>query len=175
MVLNLDKDNLIIVDPHILSIPEFKKIWDRDRSKKKENALIELSFIYHYGSMKSPYFSYPEDQKKAVLETAFKIKLDKQLEEAIAKLAELECNTTMERLLRASETAIHKTCNYLINIDYSILGENGLPIYDPNKVFATIKQSGPMLDSVNKIREQSKKGKEKGTIRGGGSVGMYED
>ena len=46
-------------------IKEFKKIWNRDRSTKKDKALKELAYIYHSGDYQSIYRNYHIDTRDA--------------------------------------------------------------------------------------------------------------
>ena len=43
------------VAPEALTLRPFKKIWDRDKSKSKETALMELSFLYFFCDPRSDY------------------------------------------------------------------------------------------------------------------------
>lgn len=56
------------VSPEALTLKPFKKIWDRDKSKNKEAAMNELSFLYFYCDIRSDYqyLVDDEDRMKAV-------------------------------------------------------------------------------------------------------------
>jgi hypothetical protein len=43
------------VAPEALLLKPFKKIWDRDKSKNKERAILEMSFLYFYCDPRSDY------------------------------------------------------------------------------------------------------------------------
>ena len=45
----------IKVAPEALTLKPFKKLWDRDKSKTKEKAIQELSFLYFYCDPRSDY------------------------------------------------------------------------------------------------------------------------
>jgi hypothetical protein len=49
------KDYEVVVSPEALTLKPFKRIWDRDKSKKKEQATDELAFLYFYCDIKSDY------------------------------------------------------------------------------------------------------------------------
>ena len=36
------------VDPKVLLIPQFKKIWDKDKTKGKVKALTDFTYIYFF-------------------------------------------------------------------------------------------------------------------------------
>ena len=43
------------VAPEALTLKPFKKLWNRDKSKDKEKAMMELSFLYFYCDPRSDY------------------------------------------------------------------------------------------------------------------------
>lgn len=43
------------VAPEALTLKPFKKLWDRDKSKTKDKAIMELSFLYFYCDPRSDY------------------------------------------------------------------------------------------------------------------------
>jgi hypothetical protein len=57
----------VIMNPTILWIPEFKEIWDRDKTKHKVRAVKEISYIVFLYSFKSPYLAYSEKDRKIIL------------------------------------------------------------------------------------------------------------
>ena len=52
------------IPPSSLTIPELKKLWDRDKSKKKSKAYQELSYVYHMCDFNSEYASYAYTHKE---------------------------------------------------------------------------------------------------------------
>ena len=58
------------VAPEALTLKPFKKIWERDKSKNKEKAIEELSFLYFYCDPRSDYqyIIDSEDRLEAVKE-----------------------------------------------------------------------------------------------------------
>ena len=49
------------VAPEALTLRPFKKIWDRDKSKNKETAMMELSFLYFFCDPRSDYQYITDD------------------------------------------------------------------------------------------------------------------
>lgn len=56
-------DNKVTPTPEALLIPEFKTIWDRDKTKDKDRALQELLFVYAYADTRSDY-NYIKDFRR---------------------------------------------------------------------------------------------------------------
>lgn len=52
------------VAPEALTLKPFKKLWDRDKSKTKEKALMELSFLYFYCDPRSDYQFIKDDEDR---------------------------------------------------------------------------------------------------------------
>ena len=50
------------VAPEALTLKPFKKLWNRDKSKDKEKAMIELSFLYFYCDPRSDYQYIIDDE-----------------------------------------------------------------------------------------------------------------
>lgn len=45
----------IVISDEAYSLKPFRMIWNRDRSKSKEKALMELGYIYHFSDPRSDY------------------------------------------------------------------------------------------------------------------------
>lgn len=52
------------VAPEALTLKPFKKLWDRDKSKDKERAIMELSFLYFYCDPRSDYQYIVDDDDR---------------------------------------------------------------------------------------------------------------
>ena len=59
----------VIMNPNSLAMPEFKAIWDRDKTKVKELAIKELSYVVFLcdESVKNPYHQYRLSERIKVL------------------------------------------------------------------------------------------------------------
>lgn len=60
----------IKIAPEALVLKPFKKLWDRDKTKDKEKAILEFGFLYFYCDPRSDYqyIIDPEDRLEAVKE-----------------------------------------------------------------------------------------------------------
>jgi hypothetical protein len=64
--------NKFTIDPNILAIIPFKKIWERDKHPHKENAFAQLMWIYYMHNPRSEFRSYAQHEKSvAILEVVF--------------------------------------------------------------------------------------------------------
>ena len=164
------RDLNIEIEPGILTVSEFKKIWDKDKSKDKSQAYNILRWIYYMGDAGSPYANYPETQKQECVNLdcfrTKEFKPTKEVLEALTKYKELS-ETPIQRLYSAVKHKIDDISNYLTNTD---IDEDTLP-----SVLKVIEQTSKLVtqmahleDAVNKEIHANTK------TRGNKEVGMYE-
>jgi len=63
-IFELTEDFKIKIDPEVLYIPDFKKVYDADKGKKKDTAMDHLAYIYYMCDFNSPYSNFPEQKRK---------------------------------------------------------------------------------------------------------------
>lgn len=164
------RDNLVIIDPKVLPIPEFKTLWDRDISKNKEIAYKELAFCYYLADFNSPYAIIPENLREAMIKEDFikdtKWKADKAIKEAIDKYKTLSESPTM-RLVASIRGVIDRMAIYM----------NTAKVDD--KTFKTIQdgieKTTKTVAGLAKLEDVVRKEQTSETrIRGGKETGIYE-
>lgn len=150
------KQGVLNISPEALMIKEFKAIWNRDRSTKKDKALKELAYIYHSCDYLSIYRNYHIDTRDA------KIKLDlfedrtwnpdKKVEEAKEKYKSLQTSLSLQ-LLNDVEMGLTKLRDYFRDPDFDE-DENGVAA---KNFIANVKSMGDMVKSVKTLREEVEK------------------
>jgi hypothetical protein len=162
------------ITPEALVIKEFKVIWSRDHSTRKEKALKELGYIYHMCDYQSIYRNYHIDTRES------KIKLDvfddrqwmpdNEINEAMNKYNELRTTLSMH-LLNDVELGLTKLRDYFKDADFAE-DENGVAA----KNFITnVKSMGDLVKSLKSLREEVEKELiDTMQMRGGSSVGTRE-
>ncbi len=177
------KDHKLVLDPNVLSLPWFKEIWNMDKSKEKEVAIHQLTYIFYLVDYKSPYFRYPEVQRREnILRDIIKdpkFKESKEMKEAIEKYKEF-LKTPSRGLLESAKNTVHKIEKYLNDVDLNKTKTdaqgNELPYYDLTAIQKSIAQLGPILDSIHDLEEKVKKeNSNAGNRRGGEATSMFED
>jgi hypothetical protein len=168
----------VIMNPTILWIPEFKYLWDRDAGKHKETAVKEISYIVFLYSFKSPYLAYSErDRKVKILRDYFgeqKWEPDDAVKAAIKRYNELQ-ETATTRLLNASLRLCDKVTEYFDSIDLNEKDKMGKPIYTLNEVVKNMKDVGPVVKSLEQLKDQVlREQMDKSIIRGGSDIGLFE-
>ena len=174
------KARVVVISPEALLIPEFKDLWDRDKSKDKLKAHREISYVYFIADYKSPYrSSLTEDKLHGVVAKDFmkdaKYKPDSNVLAAIEKYKELQKTPSM-LLLDASIQTVHKLINYLQDIDLTERDKSDKPIYKPSDVTTSLKNIGGIVESLSKVRESvEKEVSEQASLRGQRKKGNRED
>lgn len=114
-------DNKVMFDTSLLLVPEFKKIWDKDKSKDKNIAFRQFSYIYFIVDSASPYANFPLDKRKELVgKDMFKGEIDvtPDLELAMIKYSELS-ETPSQRLLNSVKHKIDEIADYLTNTPFN--------------------------------------------------------
>jgi hypothetical protein len=171
------RDFKVTISPRALLIPEFKTLWDRDKSKDKDKALQELAYVYYLSDFKSPYLLSLD--LSLVAHTVAKdfmrdeeYKPDEKINEAIVKYKDLQITPSM-RLLSASLTTVNRLTDYLEEVDLNERDDKNKPIYKPSDILNSI---GGLVESLTKVRDQVEKEITKaGTLRGQRRKGNRED
>ncbi len=138
-------------------IKEFKRIWNRDRSNKKDKALKELAYIYHSADYQSIYRNYHIDTRES------KIKLDvfddrqwspdKDVKDAIYKYTELQTTLSMQ-LLDDVELGLTSLRDYFRDADFAEDDTNGVAA---KNFIANVKQMGELVKGLKSLREEVEK------------------
>lgn len=159
----------VVMNPTVLWLPEFKKVWDRDDSEGKAIASKEISYIVFMHGFNSPYNAYSEkDREKKILNDYFKDmkswKPDKAVKAAEKRYLELQDSIAL-RLLRTSKKALEKVEMFMDEADPENI----------DKIVKNTKELGNLVQSLNKLEEQVRKEQhEASSARGGQGIGLFE-
>ena len=171
-------NHLAIPSPYALIIKEFKKLFNRDKSKGKEKAVKELAYIYFKCNHNSPYSIYDEEEKEIkIKESIFgkesKWKPDADVKAACDRYIKL-LDTHSIRLLKSARKSVKKLERYFDDIDLTILDDNGKPIYSAKDLVANLAKVGDVVIGLSKLEELVKKeDQERATTRGGVELNKY--
>lgn len=164
------KNNQVVIQPEAFPIPEFNYLWNRDKSKGKEQAYKELCYVYYFTDFKSPYNSYPETEREQVIIKDFirddNWSPDSAILDAVLKYQKFQDSPSM-RMLKAARSAQEKLTNYMQTGSADDL--------DVKELMMVLSNIGKSIESVDKVEEKVKKeisSSEK--IRGGGNIKQRE-
>ena len=137
-------------------IKEFKKLWTRDRTQKKDRALKELAYVYHTTDYQSIYRNYHIDTREAkIILDIFddrQWRPDSEVNAAINKYRELQTTISME-LLNDVEVGLTKLRDYFKNVDFDE-DENGVAA---KNFIANIKAMGDVVKGIKSLRDEVEK------------------
>lgn len=156
-------NNQVVVSAEVLTVPQFSTIWNSDKSKNKDKAFKEFTYIYHLSDWNSPYANFPQHKKEETVKSDCigdpKYKPSKEVEEAIKAYKDIR-ETPLQRLLQAARNKVDDIATYLDST--TIDDDNIKSILDAfGKISTTIANFDKLQDAVNK-----EKGKDTTHFRG---------
>lgn len=155
-------DKVVYPNAETLMISPFKDIWERDKSKGKQNALQEFAYIEFMSSMKksNPYRQYPESKKEQVVINAvitqINWKPDNMVKKAIKKLKEFqkEASTTYSYYI-AAKTAAEKMQNFFLTVDITAINPKSFnPIYKPRDITSALNDTEKVLSNLKALEKK---------------------
>lgn len=172
------KDGRVQIEVENLTIPEFKIIYERDKSKDKSLAFNELCYVYHMADYKSTYHNYTDLEKEPkILNDYFKgskWKPDNIITEAIIKYRELQETPSMKLLISAKK-GISKLIAFYNDVDLNLTNGKGDLLYKERDLSFSLGNIGKVVESLDKVEEKVKKEQvRESKVRGGGEVTDYE-
>lgn len=152
------------VTPEALNLKPFKKLWDRDKSKHKDRAIGELSFLYFFCDPRSDYqyIIDDEDRLRAVkegigLEDAWKP--DKAVQDAVTFYKTFEAPSSA--LLRVALEGVDKVQKLLKELE----PDDSKSLKDYLAALKMIPEVATMIKDAEKaINEEMEYGEAKGAI-----------
>jgi hypothetical protein len=168
------------IDPAALGVAVYRKLWNRDKSKSKEKAISELSYIYYMCDYKSfvSNITDNEDKHKEVCRMVFE-KDDYNIDELIEECIELYKKDIpiSVGLLEDAKIGINTLRQYFREVNLMEMDEKtGKPIHDAGKFSNNLKSLADNVDNLEKLENKVKRDTETSTlVRGGREKGMFED
>lgn len=144
------------ISPEALVIKEFKVVWDRDRTKKKDRALKELAYIYHSTDYQSIYRNYHIDTRegKIILDIIDDRQWspDDEVNEAKNKYRELQTTLSMQ-LLNDVELGLTKLRDYFRDIEFDD-DDNGT---QAKNFITNVKSMGDLVKGMKTLKDEVEK------------------
>lgn len=170
----------VTISEEALVLKPFKKIWDRDRTKNKDRALIELGYIYFMEDSASDYqyLVDKEERSKAIIEAEGMPndwKPDKLVMEAMEFYASFK--TTSALILEDTRYAANNLRKSLRDIDLKATDEKGRPIYTVASIISAIKQVPQLVKELAEAERAVAKemAENNGRVRGQRAKTILED
>jgi len=204
-IISINENFELDITPQALMVPEFKALFDADKTKAKKKAVGAMSYILLVYGNDSPYEMYGiEDRKKRVIEDlglGSKWKVDKKVQAAIDRFQELTV-TPSSRTLASIKNAL-MTSSEAIEMNTQLLKRNmtnvqarltddfvDLDLDSYQRMSAEVDNSMKMIrhimelskkipGTIDTIKELERKVKEEqasaSRVHGGGDVGIFEE
>ena len=161
----------ITLKPESLVVPEFKKIWDRDKTKDKKRAIDEISYIVFLcdKSDRNPYKNYSEVDRMSMLQKDFNVDPDVLIQEAIDKFKILN-TTRYERVVHAALDSLEDIEDYYVGIK-----EKDKKEFDITEYLGSMEKLGKAIKSLRELEKQLEADRAEGNkVRGSNEIGLYE-
>lgn len=172
----LTKNNQVEVDPRLLWIPEFREVYKKDRTDKKQKANREFAYIYFMSDFKSEYEVYGIDKQRMICRDIMENETwepDSVVTKAVEKYKELQKTTSM-RYLESVRTTAHSMIKYHEDLMYNHKTQNAKD-YDPTPAINGMKKMDEIMNNLEKWEKKVFSEEDGMKIRGGGDIGIFED
>lgn len=157
-----------LVDKHVeptvevLSIEPFKTIWERDKSSKKDKALLEFLYIEYMASFKktNPFKDVPIENKEIMIkENIFKdseYEIDELIEEGVKFLIELQRSYSMTFSYYLSAlNAANKLKEFFNTIDLNERNyKSGVPLYKPKDITTALLDTESVIEKLKSLEKK---------------------
>ena len=166
----------IVISEEALLLKPFKKIWDRDKTKNKEKAYMELGFIYFYCDPRSDYqYLTDEEERLKAIKEGEGIP-DKWNPDNIVKEAMNLYNGFKPTSALLLEDTRNMVNGYRAKLREITKDMSNLEIKDIKDIGAIIKQIPALVKDLDEAeRAVSKEIIESNKVRGSQEKSIYED
>ena len=173
------EDYQIKIEPQLLAIECFRKIWTRDKSKDKARAVQEISYVYFMADPRSDY-QYLIDQElrsQTIKENEGlpeKWQPDEQVRAAMEFYNGFRSVTAL--LLEDTRIAVDKVRQMLREFDPNATDKNGKPLYPLNMITSTIKQIPDLIKGLDEAEKAiNREMVQSENVRGSQEKAIFED
>ena len=150
---------VLSISDEALLIKPLRMIFNRDRTKDKEEYMQAVSYLYFMYDPRSDYMYITDDieRDRIIIETEglIKVKKDVLLKEAV-EIYKAHCNTSATELLKDSKIALDKIRDILRTADFTE-EVNGKPKHTLNSLMSTSEKgivlAGKIADAERLIRK----------------------
>jgi len=150
----------VVPNVHLVALPPFSKLWERDESTRKEEALNEFLYIEYMCSMKktNPYKGYAEEDRpsavgRAVFRNADYVP-DEIVKECMNAYTEHLMNQLPMRLLAAAKSGAEKFIMDIQNIDVNERTKGGAAVFKPADLMKALAESDKVLAALQTLEKK---------------------
>lgn len=174
----LENKNLTISE-EALTLRAFSRIWKRDKSKDKNKAISELSYLFFMYDPRSDFMCTIEDEVRhdevCLALGLSNFKKDKDFIEA-ENLYKRLTTTISSKLLDDAKSAIIKMSTYLRSINFDEKDSYGKLVNDSTKIVNTLKLLPSLVKSIIETEKAvNKELNDTSKMKGGKEKSILED
>lgn len=169
-LITVENYELKVADEALLIKP-IRRLWNQDRSERKERFYEQMSYMYNVYSPASPYIYIINEQErinKVIEQEKFpaNFKPSPLLEEAIVVYKETTI-TPSQKLLEAALVAANKVSIFLRNIDLTVEDKSGRPKYQISQITTALKNVDGIIETLQSLQKKVEQElKEQSSARG---------
>lgn len=167
------------ISEEALALKPFRAIWTRDKTEKKERAIMELGYCYFMEDPRSDYqYIVDREERSKAIKEGEGLKASWQPDGTVKEAMKLYASfkTTSALLLEDTRFAVDKLRKQLRDIDLDATDDKGKPIYTLNVITSTIKQIPGLVKDLDEAeRVLAKEIAQSDKVRGAAEKSIYED
>lgn len=161
MDLFIIEEQIVKPNPQALLIPVFAKIWERDKTKKKERAIKEFSYLEFMCSFRktNPFIGYEKHEREVKLGiTLFgdaDYKPDEEIKAAMAYYTVLqEDSSSSLKMYKAVVNANEKLIDFANTVNLKETDAKGTPKWKPSDITSITSKAYENIKSLQLMREK---------------------
>lgn len=147
-----DNKEKLTIAPQVRHIKEFTELQE---TREHEVFMRELSTIYFFADMRSPYYKFTEDERMQEIRKDILYKYpdwepDEYFDAAVKKYKELSFTTSMLSL-QAAEKGINAFRKYLENVDLNERNDKGALVHNPTTIKGMLKDLPTLMKAYQEL------------------------
>lgn len=155
------QDKIVYPTPEALLIEPFKSIWERDKTKSKQTALEEFTYIEFMSSAKksNPFKGYSDEERpKKIMQQVMSEqnwKPDHLVLEGIAhwQLFQEEASENYS-LYKAAKKAVDNLKKFLNSVNVMERNDKGAPVYKPRDITSAIADVPKLVAGLDELKKK---------------------
>jgi hypothetical protein len=156
------ENRVVMPTAEALLISPYKDIWNRDKSKDKQYAIEDFSYIEFMSSMKksNPYSGYDEDLKhekiKEDIITRKNWKPDALISKAIDKIKEFQEKASVTySYYMSNKRGAEQMKSFFNTLNISeVNSKTGNPLYKPKDITSALNDANRTLETLDSMKEK---------------------
>jgi len=161
IIFNIE-DKVVYPTPEILMVEPYKKIWNRDKTKNKDKALLEFAYVEFMTSMKmsNPFRDYEEDIKESKILLGIGMKKtwkpDALIKEAIEKSNEFQKEASLSyRFFISAKTGMRKLQDFFDTVNLKERNPKSQNvIYKPRDITVALQDTEKLLINFKNLEKR---------------------